>query len=167
MKELLKNHPELAGLMLGMADAVFRAVAAITFDPSEARAFGPLLVGNVHHHNEIRAFGLSTMDWFGISAVVLVVMYAGVRYAEYLARPGNAGFLVSRGLIGAVAGVLALNVLESLATHKVTNYIGVIHGTRFTAVNFGDLLLWLCLALLVPAMCVAFVLYLKAYARLR
>lgn len=165
MKELIKHHPELAGLLIGMTDAVFRAIAAIVFDPSEGRAYGPLLIGNVYHHNEIRAFGLSTMTWFGISAVVIVLMYTSVRFAEHLAKPGNAGFLLSRGLIGAVAGVLVLNVLESLATQKVTNYIGVIYGSRFTAINFGDLLLWISLASLVPALGVAFALYLRDYLR--
>lgn len=151
MKTMFRNCPELLGLMLGLGDAVFRAAAAFVFDPGEARVFGVLLLGNVHHHNEVRAFGLPTLAWFGIAAAVFLLMYAGLRIAEYGARPGNAGFLLCRALMGVVVGVLCLNVIESLATAKVTNYIGWVLQGRFTAINFGDVVTWLCLAMLVPA----------------
>ncbi len=159
MKMMFRNCPELLGLMLGLSDALFRAVAAFAFDPGEARIYGALLLGNVHHHNEVRAFGLPTMAWFGIAAVVFAAFYAGVRIAEYGARPGNSGFLLCRALLGAVAGVLTLNVIESLVTAKVTNYVGWVLGGRFTAINFGDLLTWLCLVLFVPAFVAALAQY--------
>lgn len=156
MKQMIRNFPELPGLLFGLGDVVFRTIACLVFDPSEVRLYGSLLVGNVHHHNEIRAFGLGTMAWFGIAGALLLVLYAGVRIAESGMKPGNIGFLVSRGLLGAICGVLVLNVLESIATGKVTNYIGLAYGTRFTAINFGDLLLWVCLAALLPAIVFAF-----------
>jgi hypothetical protein len=119
----------------------------------------------VHHHNEIRAFGLSTMAWFGIAAVVLGGIYAGVRIAEYGARPGNAGFLFCRALMGVVAGVLALNVIESLVTAKVTNYFGWVLDGRFTAINLGDVLTWLCLLMLLPALVIALAQYVASRPR--
>ena len=33
MKTMFRNCPELLGLMLGLGDAVFRAIAAFAFDP--------------------------------------------------------------------------------------------------------------------------------------
>ena len=165
MKTMFRKFPELLGMMFGLGDAVFRLIASLVFDPGEAQAFGALLLGNVYHHNEIRAFGLSTMAWFGLAAVVLGTMYAAVRIAEYGAKPGNAGFLVCRALLGAVAGVLALNVIESLATQKVTNYIGWIVGSRFTAINFGDVLVWVSLLMLLPALVMALALYFNDRSR--
>lgn len=167
MKSLLKDCPEGLGLLVGFGDVVFRAIAAVIFAPSEAQRHGWLLLGNVHHHTEIRAFGLSTMEWFGISGVVLAFIYGGVRLSEYGARPGNAGFLLSRGLLGVVAGVLVLNVVESLVSGKVTNYIGWVHGSRFTAINFGDVLIIVCLFLVVPAMVWALTEYVLAKARVQ
>jgi hypothetical protein len=166
MKTMFRNCPELLGLMLGLSDALFRAFAAFAFAPGEARVYGVLLLGNVHHHNEVRAFGLPTMAWFGIAAVVFAALYAGVRIAEYGARPGNSGFLLCRALLGVVAGVLSLNVIESLVTAKVTNYFGWVLGGRFTAINLGDVLTWLCLALLVPAFFAALTQYLANRARI-
>lgn len=165
MKTLFRTCPELLGLLLGLADSIFRAAAAFAFDPGDARVYGALMVGNVHHHNEIRAFGLSTMAWFGIAAAVFGAIYAGVRIAECGARPGNAGFLFCRALLGAVAGVLALNVIESAVTAKVTNYIGWVVGGRFTAINFGDMLTWLCLVLLLPAFVIAVAQYIASQSR--
>jgi hypothetical protein len=165
MKMMFRRCPELLGMMFGLGDAVFRLIASLVFDPGEGRAFGVLLLGNVYHHNEIRAFGLSTMAWFGLAAIVLGAIYAAVRIAEYGAKPGNAGFLACRALLGAVAGVLVLNVVESLATQKVTNYIGWILGGRFTAINFGDVLVWVSLVMLLPALIMALALYLNNRAR--
>lgn len=165
MKTMFRSCPELLGMLVGLGDALFRAVAAVAFDPGEARVYGALLLGNVHHHNEIRAFGLTTMAWFGIASVVLGAIYAAVRVAEYGARPGNAGFLLCRALLGAVAGVLVLNVIESLATQKVTNYIGWVLGSRFTAINFGDVLTWLCLVMLLPSLVMALAFYLAGRPR--
>lgn len=161
MKTMFRTCPELLGMTICLADVLFRAIAAFAFDPGEARVYGALLLGNVHHHNEIRAFGLDTMAWFGIAAAILGTLYGGVRLAEYGARPGNAGFLACRVLLGAVAGVLALNVIESLATRKVTNYFGWVLGSRFTAINLGDVLIWLSLILLLPALVMALALYLS------
>ena len=128
--------------------------------------YGGLLLGNVHHHNEIRALGLSTMAWFGIAAALFGVFYAGVRIAEYGARPGNAGFLICRMLLGTIAGVLLLNVLESLVTSKVTNYIGWVMGGRFTAINLGDVMAWLSLVLLMPAFALALAQYFASRSRI-
>lgn len=165
MKTMFRDCPELLGLMLGLADAIFRALAAFAFEPGDARVYGALLIGNVHHHNEIRALGLPTMAWFGIAAVVFGMFYAGVRIAEYGARPGNAGFLWCRVLLGAVAGVLLLNVLESAVTAKVTNYVGWVLDGRFTAINLGDVMTWLSLALLMPAFAIAVAQYLASRPR--
>lgn len=140
MKNLMMRFPELTGLVLGLLDAVPRAVAALVYKPSEASIHGWLLLGNVHHVNGPKGLGMDTMQWFGIAAVLLLMFYASVQIAAYLLRPANAWFLVARGALGAVAGVLLLNVLESLATGKVTDYIGWVVGTRFTALNFGDVL---------------------------
>lgn len=166
MKTMFRSCPELLGLMLGLGDSVFRAIAAFVFDPGEARVYGALMVGNVHHHNEIRAFGLPTMAWFGIAAAVFGTIYAGVRIAEYGARPGNSGFLFCRALLGSIAGVLLLNVIESLVTAKVTNYFGWVLEGRFTAINLGDVLTWLCLLMLLPAIVVAFAQYLASRPRI-
>lgn len=166
MKTMFRHYPELLGLMLGLSDSVFRAIAALVFEPGEARIYGALLLGNVHHHNEIRAFGLSTVAWFGIAAAVIGAIYASVRIAEYGARTGNAGFLLCRVLLGTVAGVLLLNVVESLVTAKVTNYFGWVLDGRFTAINLGDVLAWLCLALLLPALIMALAQYLASRPRI-
>jgi hypothetical protein len=86
MKQWILRHPELAGVAVGLADGVFRAVAALVFDPHEGELFGPLLLGNVHHPNGIKGFGLTTMQWFAISAIVLAVIYGGVRLCSWTAR---------------------------------------------------------------------------------
>ena len=166
MKTMFRNFPELLGLMLGLGDAVFRATAAFVFEAGDARVYGGLLLGNVHHHNEVRALGLSTMAWFGIAATVFGVFYAGVRIAEYGARPGNTGFLICRVLMGTVAGVLLLNVIESLVTSKVTNYIGWVLDGRFTAINLGDVMTWFSLVLLVPAFALAVAQYFASRSRI-
>lgn len=165
MNALMTRYPELVGLAIGMSDAIFRAIAALVFDPAEARVYGGLLLGNVHHVNGPMAFGLNTMHWFGISGAILLLYYSGLRAAEYLVRPGNVWFPVSRGLLAVAAGVLVLNVLESIATGKVTNYVGWVVGTRFTAINLGDVVLWLSLAALPLAFCAAVAQY--VFTRLR
>ena len=155
MKALMMRYPELVGLATGMSDAVFRAIAALAFAPAEAKVYGGLLLGNVHHVNGPVAFGLDTMHWFGISGAILLFYYVCLRVIEHFVRSGSAWFLVCRGALGVAAGVLALNVLESMATGKVTNYIGWVVGMRFTAINLGDLVLWISLAALPIAFCAA------------
>jgi hypothetical protein len=165
MKALVIRYPELVGLAVGMSDVVFRAIAALVFDPAEAKVFGGLLLGNVHHVNGQMAFGLNTMHWFGIAGAILVLYYFGIRLAEYIVRPGNIWFPISRGLIGLAAGVLVLNVLESVFTGKVTNYVGWVIGTRFTAINFGDVVLTLSLVGLPPVFCGAMAQYVATRLR--
>lgn len=165
MKTMMTRCPELVGLAIGMADAIVRAIAALAFEPGEAKVYGGLLLGNVHHVNGPMAFGLNTLHWFGISAAVLLLYYFGVRVTEYLVRPGNVWFPVSRGLLAVAAGVLVLNVLESVTTGKVTNYVGWVAGTRFTAINLADVVLWLSLAALPLAFCAAVAQY--VFTRLR
>src|SRR5688500_17601428 len=138
MKSLLTRFPELFGMLLGVLDAVPRLVAAWVFKPAEASIHGWLLLGNVHHVNGPKGLGMDTMQWFGIAAVLLVMFHVSVVVTANLLRATNGWMLVARGALGAVAGVLLLNVLESLATGKVTDYIGWVVGTRFTALNFGD-----------------------------
>ncbi len=151
MKNVLARFPELCGLLVGLLDVVPRAVAAMVFKPAEASIHGWLLLGNVHHVNGPRGLGLDTMQWFGIGAVLLLAFYASVQVTAHLLRPVNGWFAVARGALGVVAGVLVLNVAESLATGKVTDYIGWVIGTRFTAVNFGDVMAWLALLLFAAA----------------
>jgi hypothetical protein len=165
MKQFLVRHPELAGAMLGLADAVPRAVAAFAYSPSAASLHGVLLLGNVHHVNGVRAFGLGSMAWFALSGGVLALGYLGLRAAGRALAGDNPAYLFARGLFGAMFGVLLLNVAESLATGKVTNYIGIALAGRFTAINLGDLLLWLCLLALLPAVTGAFALHVLGRAR--
>lgn len=165
MKDFLMRFPELAGIGLGLSDAVPRAIAAAVYAPAGVSVHGPFLLGNVHHVNGTRAFGLESMTWFAASAASLALLYGALRIAARPLDPDNAAFAFVRGLFGAMTGVLLLNVFESLLTGKVTNYIGLVYGGRFTAVNFGDLLLWMCLAALVPAITGAFALHLVARQR--
>ena len=145
MKTVILRYPELAGVLLGLLDAVPRLVAAAVYAPSEASIHGWLLLGNVHQLNGPKGLGLHTLQWFGVAAVFLLLFYVSVQATVVLLRPVNGWFLVARGALGAVAGVLLLNVLESLASGKVTDYIGWVIGTRFTAINLGDLLVWCAL----------------------
>ena len=145
MKKMLARSPELAGLAIGVLDALPRLLAASMYAPGKASLHGWLLLGNVHHVNGPKGLGLDTMQWFGIGAVVLIAYLVAVHITAYLMRPVNGWFLVARGALGAVGGVLLLNVVESLATNKVTDYIGWANGTRFTAINFGDVVLMLAL----------------------
>ncbi len=165
MKDWIRRHPELAGLLLGLADAPLRLLAALAFAPADGRVFGPLLLANVHHHNEVRAFGWTSMDWFGVAAITLALMYAGVRFCDHVAGGANAGFRASRGLLAIVAGVLLLNALESAATGKVTDFIGWVHDGRFTAVNLGDIVLTVGLVGLMPAMTLGYVAWLRTQRR--
>lgn len=167
MKYLLKSFPEVIGVLAGLADGLLRVAAGMFFDPSEARVYGPLLIGNVHHHNEVRALGLTTMQWFGIGGVLLCLMYAGLRLGEYGAKSANVWFLVARAMLGSIAGILLLNVVESLLTQKVTNYVGWTHAGRFTAINFGDAVVWISSGLLLPVVAIAFTMALLAQGRTR
>lgn len=153
--QLIAKNPEASGFLLGAADLLLRPWAKWYFEPGEAIRLGSLLLGNVPHLRETRAFGLDTMAWFGIAALVLAMLYAGLRLAERLGGASNGGFLACRFLLAAVAGVLAINVLESGATGAVTNYIGLAYASRFTMLNLGDLVLWACLLALLPAACAA------------
>lgn len=165
MKNVLFRFPEFAGIVVGLLDVVPRAIAATVFAPSAASIHGPLLLGNVHHVNGTRAFGLGSMAWFAASGTALALLYLALRVAARPLDPHNVAYVFARGLFGAMAGVLLLNVAESLLTGKVTDYVGVVYGGRFTAVNFGDLLLWLCLLALVPAVTGAFALHVVARPR--
>ena len=159
MKRLLLAHPEVAGFALGLLDAVPRALAAITYAPSKAKLFGPLLIGNVLHVNGVpKAFGMATYAWFGIGAVLLAVLYGTVRTTGAFLRVDEPLFAIARALFGAIAGTLALNVAEATLTGKVTNYFGLAYGSRFTAINGGDVLVFLCVAAIPFATVFAFVL---------
>ncbi len=159
MKQILMRFPELAGFCLGLLDALPRAIAAFAYAPSAATVHGPLLLGNVHHVNGVRAFGLDSMVWFGMSGAVLAAGYLALRLGARALAGTNPAFVFSRALFGAMGGVLVLNVAESLATGKVTNYVGLVFAGRFTAINLGDLLLWLSLLALFPAITAAFALH--------
>lgn len=154
MQAIAKN-PEASGFLLGAADLLLRPWAKWYFEPGEAIRLGSLLLGNVPHLREPRAFGLDTMVWFAIAAVVLATLYSGLRLAERLGGASNGGFLACRFLLAGVAGVLAINVLEMAVTGAVTNYVGLAHDSRFTMLNLGDLVLWACLLALLPAACAA------------
>jgi hypothetical protein len=167
MKHLLRTVPETMGIAIAIADATLRTLAGLLFAPSEARVYGFLLIGNVHHHNEIRALGWTTMQWFGVGGALVVILYSALRFGEYGARPGNVWFLVARALLASMAGILLLNVAESLLTQKVTNYIGWTHGGRFTAINLGDAVTWLASGLFLPAVVAAFALAFVAQAKSR
>ena len=145
MKNAITRCPELFGLLIGVLDAIPRLVAAAAYAPGKGSLHGWLLIGNVHHVNGPKGLGMDTMQWFGIGAVILLVYYAAVMITAYLLRPASGWFLVARGALGVVAGTLLLNVVESLATGKVTDYIGWAIGTRFTALNFGDVLVTIAL----------------------
>lgn len=155
MRMFFRKLPELAGLLLGLLDLFPRLLANLLYEPSEARLHGSLLYGNIPHPNGTMALGLGTMSWFAIAAGVLAAMYGGLRLAEYLAHASNPGFRIGRFLLGCVGGVLVLNVVEALARGSVTNYIGLAYGGRFTAINFGDVLVWLSLCGVLPALAVA------------
>jgi hypothetical protein len=159
------RYPELAGFLLGAADLLVRPWAKWLFEPSEAIRLGRVLLGNVPHPREVRALGLETMVWFGIAAVVLAVMYGGMRFAERVGGASNAGFLACRFFLAGVAGVLAINVLEAATTGAVTNYLGWTHGGRFTMLNIGDLVLWACLLGFLPAAGLAATTLLRSQAR--
>lgn len=165
MKRLLLATPELAGLVLGLADAVPRALAALAYAPTKASLYGPLLVGNVHHVNGPRAFGLGTFEWFGIGAAILATLYAALRIGGTALRIDHPAFLIARGLCGVIGGILLLNVAEAAITGKVTNYVGLAVGARFTAINGADVLAMLCVAALPPCIAAAFVMPLLARAR--
>jgi hypothetical protein len=167
MKTFFRNLPEIAGFLVGLLDLLPRMLANVMYEPSEARLHGSLLYGNIPHPNGTMALGLGTMSWFAIAACVVAVMYGGVRLAEHLAPASNPGYRIGRFLLGCVGGVLALNVIEALVRGSVTNYIGLAYGTRFTAINFGDLLLWLSLAALLPAIVVAIAIHLGSAGRTR
>ena len=142
MKNAIMKRPELFGALLGVLDAVPRLLAAAYYAPSKASMHGWLILGNVHHENGPKGLGMDTMQWFAIAAVLLAVFLATVHVTAWLLRPANAWFLLARGALGAICGVLLLNVVESLATRKVTDYIGWADGTRVTVLNFGDLLVY-------------------------
>ena len=163
--KLLTRHPELAGFLLGASDLLVRPWAKWIFEPSEAIRLGAVLLGNVPHHREVRALGLETMVWFGIAAVVLAAMYAGMRWAERIGGASNAGFVACRFFLAGVAGVLAINVLEAATTGAVTNYLGWTHAGRFTMLNLGDLVLWACLLGFLPAAAVAAATLLRSQGR--
>ena len=165
MKAFLLRFPEVLGLGAGLLDAVPRAIAATVYAPAAATVHGPLLIGNVHHVNGTRAFGLDSMAWFAASGAALAALYLALRVAARPLDPHNVAYLFARGLFGAMAGVLLLNVAESLLTGKVTDYVGLVYGGRFTAVNFGDLLLWMSLLALVPSVTGAFALHVVARPR--
>lgn len=160
MNVLLRNLPELAGLVVGWLDLLPRLLANLVYEPGEARLHGSLLYGNIPHPNGTMALGLGTMSWFAIAACVMAAAYGGVRLAENLAHASNHGFRIGRFLLGCAGGVLALNIAEALARGSVTNYIGLAYGSRFTAINLGDVLLWLSLCGLLPALAVAAVIHL-------
>lgn len=166
MKKWIVANPELAGLLLGLSDVVFRAIAAFAFPPSGGKMFGPLLLANVHHPNGLKALGMTTMHWFGISAIVLAMLYGGVMLCVRLAPRDYPAWRVARGLLAVVAGVLLLNVLESAFTGKVTDFIGIVRGTRFHAWNFGDMALTLALIGLIPSMLLGLVAFLRDPRRL-
>ena len=142
MKNAIMKWPELYGVLAGVLDAVPRLLAAATWAPSKASLHGSLLLGNVHHENGPKGLGMDTMQWFGIAAVLLAVFLTGVHLTAFLLRPANGWFLVARGALGAIGGVLLLNVVESLSSRKVTDYIGWTDGTHVTMLNFGDLVVF-------------------------
>ncbi|KFN51297.1 hypothetical protein [Arenimonas composti] len=148
MRRLLR-HPETAGLLLGLSDVIFRALAAATWPPSGGRLFGRFFLANVHHRVEKRAFGLDSLEWFGIAAVVVVLMYGGVRLCSHVAHRDYAGYRLARFAVAAMAGVLMLNTAEALLTGKVTDWFGLVHGNGGKALNLGDLVAWTA-AVLVP-----------------
>ena len=159
MKQFASRHPEALGMFVGLVDAIPRAVAAWVYAPSEATLHGVVLLGNVHHVNGIRALGLDTMAWFAIGAAILAVLYAALRTAGRVLALDNAAFAAARGLLGVVGGVLLLNVVESWWTGKVTNWIGIAYGTRFTAFNFGDVVVFLGTGAVLPVFAVAVALH--------
>jgi hypothetical protein len=167
MKMFLRYLPELAGFLVGLLDLLPRLLANLMYAPSEARLHGSLLYGNIPHPNGTMALGLGTMSWFAIAAGVLAVMYGGVRLAEHLAQASNSGFRTGRFLLACVGGVLVLNVVEGMTRGSVTNYIGIAYGTRFTAINLGDLLVWLSLCGMLPALAVAVAIHLGGTGRTR
>ena len=149
MKSAILRFPEVFGVLLGLLDAVPRLIIAALYKPSEASMHGWLLLGNVHHVNGPKGLGLDTLQWFGIAAVLLFLFYGSVQAAAVLLRPANGWFLLARGALGVVGGVLLLNVIESLASSKVTDYVGWVVGTRFTVINLGDVMVWLALLVFV------------------
>lgn len=167
MKKIIRTYPEFAGLVLGLLDVLPRLLAIAMYAPKEARLHGSFLYGNIPHPNGPMAFGLGTLSWFAIAAIVLAAMYGAVRLGERLAEASNTGFLIARFLLGTVAGVLALNSAEAIASGRVTNYFGVAYGARFTALNLGDLLLWFSLCGFLPAMAVALAIHLGGQDRTR
>ena len=159
MKRFASRYPEALGVAIGLVDAVPRAIAAWAYAPSKASLHGVVLLGNVHHVNGPRALGLDTMAWFAIGAAILAVLYAALRTAGRMLALDNAAFAAARGLLGVVGGVLLLNVVESLWSGKVTNWIGIAYGTRFTAFNLGDVVVFLGTAAVVPVFAVAVALH--------
>lgn len=165
MKRLLLSHPEFAGVALGLLDAVPRALAALAFAPSKASMHGALLIGNVHHVNGARAFGLHTFEWFGLAAIVLALAYGGLRIGGAMLRIDGVAFALARAAFAAIGGLLLLNVAEAALTGKVTNYVGIAAGTRFTAINGGDVLAMLCVVAIPPLVTLAFLTPLVERAR--
>lgn len=131
--------PEICGLILGLYDALPRLLAAWWFAPGDGELYGPLVLANVHHKSGMLGIGLTTMQGFSLAAFLLAFYYILTWLAARWIAPWHPGFRWARGCIAVVAGVLLLNVGETLLSDKVTDYIGVARGTRVWMLNFGDI----------------------------
>lgn len=144
--------PEIAGLLVGLADALPRLLAAAWFTPGDGRLYGPLVLANVHHKNGVLGIGLTTMQGFAMAAGLLAIYYLMTRLAAHWLGPDQVGFRWARACLAVVAGVLVLNAGESLISAKVTDYVGLARGTRVWMLNFGDVAITAALLAYLPLM---------------
>ncbi|KAA2284962.1 signal peptidase II [Arenimonas fontis] len=135
------RYPEVAGLSIGLMDVIPRILVAAIYEPSQGDVFGPFLIANVHNSRETIALGLSTMDGFQIGMVIIMGLYLLTMMAARMLRADNLGFRLGRMALAVAMGVALLNMGEWVLTAKVTDYVGVMSGTRFWAINLGDLAL--------------------------
>jgi hypothetical protein len=163
----IKKHPELAGLLIGLVDLPLRLIAAAVWSSSDGRIYGPVLLGNVHHPVETRAFGLDSLQWFWIAAVMLTLFYAGVWLCTRVSGRDYGGYRFARFSLAAMAGVLVLNLSEALLTGKVTDYFGLINGSRAHVINLGDVVVTLSAIATAPAIFVGWWSYLRDPERAR
>lgn len=146
------KFPEALGLLVGLADALPRLLAAAWLAPGDGRLYGPLVLANVHHRNGVLGIGLTTMQGFAMAAGLLAFYYAMTRLAAHWLGPDEPGFRWARACLAVVAGVLALNAGESLLSTKVTDYVGLARGTRVWMLNFGDIAITVALLAYLPLM---------------
>ncbi|KAA2284961.1 hypothetical protein [Arenimonas fontis] len=149
-----RQWPEVAGLFLGLSDAIPRLIVSAFLEPGDGfRLFGPLALARVHHREWDVGYGLTSTHAALIFAVFCLVAVLMLRLAMRLLRKEGSLSRLALFALAAAMGVAMIDFSETVLTGKVTEYLGLIRGSRISLFNLGDLMRWAAL-LFVPMLAV-------------